>query len=325
MRRLLSVAFMCAATSSSLAAINPLYEPFDYASPGTLSGTVSAGPPVTSLGQVNDNQTPGDASDDRQWYSTGGTTGIDFPLIASGNLSTPAGLAAGHTAGSNSVSWGGQGVSSRIAVGSLGTGETAYYSVVLNITNIANTQLRPYVENESSGANHNWLFGFTSSAGPATSAPGTGGARVYARQGPLVDGIATTYQLGFTRNSINNVEVSWENVFRLPDEPVFVVAKYENVSGTLNDNATMWVNPSAFGGAEPLTGGISNAFGNDIGVASFLIRQTGAGTSGASNSSVVIDELRVGTTWASVTPVPEPAATALLTCAMATLSRRRRT
>jgi hypothetical protein len=74
-----------------------------------------------------------------------------------------------------------------------------------------------------------------------------------------------------------------------------VVAKYEWVEGAANDVVTLWVNPANLGGSEDP--------GNRI--------STSAGTDGTANAgrfyinrgpSLNLDELRIATTWAEVTP-----------------------
>ncbi|NDB36596.1 MAG: hypothetical protein EB023_14930, partial [Flavobacteriia bacterium] len=76
-----------------------------------------------------------------------------------------------------------------------------------------------------------------------------------------------------------------------------IVVKYD-INGTNNDVATIWVNPSSLGGTEP-AGGTSNNSGTASSVttfASIAIRNSSA------TPNADIDEIRAGTTWASVTP-----------------------
>ncbi len=78
-----------------------------------------------------------------------------------------------------------------------------------------------------------------------------------------------------------------------------VVAKYEWVEGITNDVVTLWVNPTALGGGEASGNKISTSSGEDgIGGAGRLTLCRGA--------NVNIDELRIGQTWADVTPTVEP-------------------
>jgi len=78
-----------------------------------------------------------------------------------------------------------------------------------------------------------------------------------------------------------------------------IVAKYEWVEGATNDAVTLWVNPTSLGGGEPSGNKITTSAGGD-----------GAGSAGrltlCRGPNVNIDELRIGQTWAEVTPTPEP-------------------
>ena len=93
------------------------------------------------------------------------------------------------------------------------------------------------------------------------------------------------------------------------NETIFVVGAYEFVSGASNDVSRLWINPSYtdFGALSAPSATITATGGTDLtGVNGFLLR----GASGSPSGK--IDELRMGTTWASVTPVPEPSSGALL-------------
>jgi hypothetical protein len=135
---------------------------------------------------------------------------------------------------------------------------------------------------------------------------------------------AGTYQLGVARNS-NLANASFGDNIALGDA-VFVVASVEIVAGTSNDVARLWINPdpASFGAdTEPtatLTG--LNA-GGDSSINSFLLYQRGT-NNGLSVLGSWVDELRIGTTWADVTPVPEPTSLALAILGSAGLLRRRR-
>lgn len=78
-----------------------------------------------------------------------------------------------------------------------------------------------------------------------------------------------------------------------------VVAKYEWVAGAANDVVTVWVNPTTLGGAEDSGNKVSTSVGND-----------GANNAGRlyinRGPTLGLDELRIGTTWADVTPTGAP-------------------
>lgn len=86
---------------------------------------------------------------------------------------------------------------------------------------------------------------------------------------------------------------------------VFVVGSYQFISGTGNDVSRLWINPTSatFGDEAAPTATLTSTGGTDIAsINSFLIR----GASGSPGG--VFDELRIGSTWAEVTPaaIPEP-------------------
>jgi len=93
------------------------------------------------------------------------------------------------------------------------------------------------------------------------------------------------------------------------DTTYFIVMKYDFVDGLNNDIGTMYVNPT-LGGSEPSSANISTNAGTDatsgLNVVGFKAQ------SNISQGDFIIDNLRVGTTWADVTPVPEPSTLALV-------------
>jgi signal transduction histidine kinase len=78
-----------------------------------------------------------------------------------------------------------------------------------------------------------------------------------------------------------------------------IVAKYEWVEGTANDKVTLWVNPTTLGAGEDAENKVSTSNGAD-----------GSKSAGRLTISrgpdVHIDELRIGQTWAEVTPPGKP-------------------
>ncbi|MBS1731937.1 MAG: IPT/TIG domain-containing protein, partial [Bacteroidetes bacterium] len=79
-----------------------------------------------------------------------------------------------------------------------------------------------------------------------------------------------------------------------------VVVKYE-ITAANKDIATLWVNPSSLGEAEP-GGGVTN---NSLSGGAVVSVFGSVAISNAPNTpKAEIDEIRTGTTWASVTPAP---------------------
>lgn len=86
-----------------------------------------------------------------------------------------------------------------------------------------------------------------------------------------------------------------------PGTPCFIVFSYDIIAGTGNDVARIWLNTTAFGSPTDPTPDATAVAGTDLGAAGvgrFLLRQDAVATT----PFIEFDELRVGTTFASVTP-----------------------
>ena len=122
----------------------------------------------------------------------------------------------------------------------------------------------------------------------------------------------TKFNIGHaTRSSVSPV---WNSDAGIPvkysiNTPVFIVGCYEIIGtfldGTPNDKSSFWINPSSstFENAVPptatLTGDLTGVAANDIDPLNrFYIRQDAA----SNTPSIDIDEIRIGATWAGVTP-----------------------
>lgn len=123
------------------------------------------------------------------------------------------------------------------------------------------------------------------------------------------------YQIGLSNRSSGSTPVYDSTVFAT-GTTVFVVGSYEFVSGTANDVSKLWINPSSatFDDLAIPSATLTSTGGTDMtSINSFLIR-------GATGSPAgTFDELRIGTTWASVTPaaIPEPSTYAAVLGALA--------
>lgn len=102
---------------------------------------------------------------------------------------------------------------------------------------------------------------------------------------------ATTYSLGVSSGNLDPSQIA-PAILNVGDT-VFVVFNYDLDADTVE----LWVNPT-LGGAEPASdiNTMSGLSGNTI--SQFLLRQDNPGTTPA----LIFDELRLGTTWADVTP-----------------------
>lgn len=114
---------------------------------------------------------------------------------------------------------------------------------------------------------------------------------------------AGKYNIGISTRS--NSAVSWLPNDIDPGTTVFVVTAYDMIDGTGNNVARIWLNTSAIGAAEP-TADATAVPGTDMtSVERVMLRQANA----TGTPFIEVDEIRVGTTWSSVTPPPAGAPT----------------
>ena len=86
-----------------------------------------------------------------------------------------------------------------------------------------------------------------------------------------------------------------------------LVLRYEWLDGSANDEVVLWVDPpfGSFGADESSVpdGTLTNAAGNDFAqVGSFQLCQYSSGAGSPNGSELLLDEVRLATTWADVTP-----------------------
>lgn len=165
------------------------------------------------------------------------------------------------------------------------TSGTVYSSFVLNVSSIGTM-------NAAGG----YFTGFIQSGSTSLF-----GAAVWTR-------LSTTtgkYNVGISTRS--NSAVTWLAADLDPATSYFIVYAYDMIAGTGNDVARIWLNTSAIGGTEPVADATS-VVGTDLAnVERIFLRQ--ASTTGT--PFIEMDEIRIGTTWASVTPsgAPSPSLT----------------
>lgn len=199
----------------------------------------------------------------------------DSVLVTSGSLSYP-GLPAST---GNKIAFDGGGSDYyRVAATSPVTTGSVYYSFILNVSALG-----------SLGTTGGYFTGLLQTA--STSAFG---ATVWTR----LSTTAGKFNVGISTRS--NSAVSWLAADLDPGTSYFVVAAYDIISGTANDVARIWLNTAAIGGAEPAPDATA-ATGTDLGatgVERIFIRQDNT----TNTPFIEFDELRVGTSWADVTP-----------------------
>jgi hypothetical protein len=223
----------------------------------------------------------GDALDNtysNNWYSHSGNTSGYIPVV-SDNLSYP-GLAVSsgsmiYVPGSSAV---GRDINYPITSGD----SVLYCSALINV--IDNTQL--------SAATPDYFLHFCTGSG--ASAGTTFGGRV---------GITkTTDGLAF-KLAVENISGTGANYTTLDQNLSFgttylIVLKYNRVA--TKTIATLWVNPTELGGDAPTTGFVMN---NSSSSTSFNTFGSICIRNGSTTPKANYDEIRVGTTFAQVTPV----------------------
>jgi len=200
------------------------------------------------------------------------TTSGDEPLIASGSLSYT-GL---PTSMGNSFSFDGSGKDPFVEFSPVSSG-TVYASFLFKVTDIS------AVTDLTDGGYFAVLGAFD--------------ARLWVRANP--DATGSTYDIGF--GSVSSTPPVTTSTYNVGDV-VFAVMSYNIDNGTVN----AWINPSSgdlgASAAPAVTlSGTDADFGSTNQVTSisqFLFRQD----SGIETPFITVDELRLGTTWASVTP-----------------------
>jgi len=158
------------------------------------------------------------------------------------------------------------------------TGTVGYYSFLLNVAD--NSQL---------GTAGDYFMGFGGTSGTSVTA-------LYARLQIKSVNAGANYRLGIT-NSSGGTPTITDFATDLSFGTTYLVVVKHDFNGTSNDISTLWVNPSSLGGAEP-GGGVSNnsATTGQTTFASIFLRNTNA------TPKADIDEIRIGSTWAEVTP-----------------------
>jgi len=253
---------------------------FDPFANATASGGTSYSAGADLIGQTN--------AQGEMWFQAGAAGALtNQPIIQSGDLDIP-GLA--YPSGNSVRFGGGGGMAARFQIytnASAITSGTVYFSLAMKLTNITGLS--------SSGV---FWAGFNNATGAQTSIPTVVATRIYTR--------AATggFNLGLSKANGTSSDWVWDNTALTVNAVIFLVGSYTfNDSSTNDDVASLWINPAAstFGMANPPTPTLVTSSGGDISSAaiySFLIMNRDS----AEPAGGVVDELRIGATWASVTP-----------------------
>ena len=290
---------LIALTAANAGASLLFYDGFDYTAGALLAPTNDTiAIPNPGLHNVDYNV---------DWrYAGAGAAANKAPAIASSGLTYPA---PSVPSSGNSVLFDATQIGiARIQINptAINSG-TVYWSGLLQVGTVANLN----------AVNGMLLGGFNNTPGPGTSASSVG-ACLRIRQ---ASGDTTKYNIGTAMNSgtgsgAGGANIQWGTGSYAAGQTVFVVGSYEFVTGTVNDVARMWINPSLsdFGTTLAPGGNITSAPGFNIAdsfasLSTFNLRNV---NSVGTPTGVLFDELRVGESWADVTPIPEPPATGLL-------------
>jgi len=195
-------------------------------------------------------------------------SGTDNPiLVASGSLSYPDLLASTG----NSITMEGGFVDSEIVFTPVTSG-AVYASFILNVTDMAN------------------IMDLTDGGYVAILVGNGFNARLWIR--PNTDPVGTTYDIALTNASSGSGFVGNYSI----GDSVFIVMSYDIDSGAING----WVNPAGtdFGGSAPAALLTDTDATPDTLIDRFALRQDSTNETPA----MTIDELRIGTSWADVTP-----------------------
>ena len=209
--------------------------------------------------------------------SSGAWTNVntgDSILVTDGSLSY-SGLV---TSVGNKIAFDGAGTDAYRAFTSQSTaGTTVYFSFILNVSSLGSLN--------TTGSYFTGLASSTSSFGGI----------IQVRKSS-VD--ATKYNLGISVTTSSTI--GWSSQDYSTGTSYFIVGSYQLVSGTLNDVSNLWVNPILGETIEPtpLVNSLGGTGADLTSVKQIFLRQANVSTT----PFIEIDEIRVGLSWADVTP-----------------------
>ena len=115
----------------------------------------------------------------------------------------------------------------------------------------------------------------------------------------------STVRLGVRKGagSASDGTNTYDSATYTTNDTVLIVAKYTFGSGSGDDTVMLWLDPASLGGAEDgLPAVIATTSANAADIASLRWLTISSGSSGNGGSVWDVDNIRVGPTWADVTP-----------------------
>lgn len=252
------------------------------------------------------------------------------PTVISGSLSYP-GLKT--ASGDNSVAWNGTGPSGIATqlldqIYSINNAPTVYYSFTFQVSSIGTADWGGATP--SNYLTGSFMMGFTQDSGGGL-ANASVAAPLLIRTGDPTNATGTAndfqgFQLG---TGVTAVQSTASRIFDgtrvyAPGVTLFLVLAYTFGPSANDDVAQLWVNPTP-GSLESAnvpvvttipTAGIADVTNSQV--QSFFLRNNSV-----QPTTAIVDDLRVGTTWGDVTPVPEPSAFGMMVLGVAGLTVRR--
>jgi PEP-CTERM motif len=274
-----------------------LYEPFDY----------TAGQPIA--GQVN-TYSPGGPT----WNAAGAASATVHSVISPGLIS-PTGFPPSIGNAADMVKADISQFDRLDLPHTYYTNTTLYYSLLLNVPDVSSLK----TPNSNANANNDLIIAFNNTTGASGSRPSNWAGELVIRLGST----ANNFNLGIRASSTSAGTTYWSSDLN-PGQTYLVIGRYVQGAdavgtGDFND---LWINPTALSYGAPegsvpapdgTTLGTINQANPGLNYAASLI--IGAGISDTSTignpANTYLDEIRVGTTWADVTTVPEPSILAL--------------
>ncbi|MDB6121636.1 MAG: Immunoglobulin I-set domain protein [Pedosphaera sp.] len=219
-----------------------------------------------------------------RYWSAAGPAGTNITIVTT-NLSV-LGLAAST---GRAIQFGvSNGPSARFNLPNNITSGTIYYSFALQVTDLG-----------ALGTGGGFFAAFNNGLGGQGSPPNVIGAGVQTRLS------GSGFNVGLKKAGSGSL---FDSIVHAVGETVFVVGSYTfNTNSTSDDVANLWINPdpASFGNAIPPTPTLSSSTGSDFSgsaIASFVIFRRGDTSTALQPAAMLADELRIGSSWSSVTP-----------------------